>query len=405
VSDIEFDTPLDKLLYAQRQAIVFSAPIGSMLSKLRFREEPALTTTMKALPNGCYLYNPEYVDVTPIDHLVSLMTHAVFHAGLREGMCNQYWDPAKYRIGIEAKITQCIEDACLPQIMGTERVVEWDESAVEDIIDQIPETSVEAAIEACPLKLPLDIGADSEEDPDGGGDDNSDTRPALMTSALHDAAQIAKDMGREFLGLKLLIGNVMAPQIDWRTKLRYAVTQVPGLWGRSFRKPSRRSPGIAMGSGTPGYILPGPSSGYESVVLVIDLSGSVVGDRGLVEDFLAEMNGIIKLCQRPCRVIMHEYDVTQDFQTKTLDKIVEMLIGGGGTSFVPVYELLAQAQEKIPLVVWLTDLYGDHVPTEPPFPVIWVAGQNHDTAPWGTIIELPDQDSSRRDPYESDSEF
>jgi predicted metal-dependent peptidase len=400
-SDLEFETPLDKLLYSQRQAIVFSAPIGSMLSKLRFREETALTTTMKALPNGCYLYNPEYVDVTPIDHLVSLMTHAVFHAGLREGMCNQFYDPAKYRVGMEAKITQCIEDACLPQIMGTERVVEWDESAIEDIIDQIPETTVEQAIDMCPLKLPLDVGADSDEDPNNEEDESS-SRPSLMTSALQDAAQIAKDMGKEFLGLKLLIGTVMEPQIDWRTKLRYAISQVPGLWGRSFRRPSRRSPGIAHGSGMPGYILPGPSTGFESIVLVIDVSGSVVCDRGLVEDFLAEMNGILKLCQRPCRVIMHEYGITNDFEAKVLGDIIPELTGGGGTSFVPVYELLAESQQKIPLVVWLTDLYGDHVNTEPPFPMIWVAGHNHDTAPWGLIIELPEQHQERRDPYDDD---
>lgn len=397
-------TPEEKLLYAQQQAVVYCPPLGALLMKLRFRESPDQKETLRALSNGALLYNPMNVDAISENQLVSHMTEAVFHTALREGMRNQMYNEAKFRVALQSKIIQILDEAGLPEIFGTAelRKAEWDMLAPEEVLDQIADLTPEEAVELCPCKLPLTVGRDDDdpEDDDDADGGMGDTRPPILTAALGEMLAMAKDIGDEMLGLQLLIGDIYEPQIDWRQRLRHSMQQILGPWGRSFQRPHRRGHGIAQAIGMPGYVMPGPDRGFESVILCVDLSGSVVGDKGLVEDFCGEMNGIMKLCQRPCRVILHEVAVIDDFECKNLNDLIPKLKGGGGTDFVPTYERLCETHEKIPLVVWLTDLYGGHVPEPPPFPMIWVCGSNHDSAPWGQIIEIPTQNTEDRDAYE-----
>ncbi|NIQ77894.1 MAG: hypothetical protein GTN93_07335, partial [Anaerolineae bacterium] len=77
-----------------------------------------------------------------------------------------------------------------------------------------------------------------------------------------------------------------------------------------------------------------------------------------LEDFAAEINGILKLCNRPCRVILHESDIIDDFEAEEIPTVIQHLKGGGGTNFIPVFERIAQDDKAPPVLVFLTDLYG-----------------------------------------------
>ena len=61
--------------------------------------------------------------------------------------------------------------------------------------------------------------------------------------------------------------------------------------------------------------------------------------------------------------------------------------GGGGTSFLPVFEW-AQQQDRPPgLLVYFTDAQGRFPEQEPAFPVIWLV-KGKTPVPWGQRIQL-----------------
>ena len=62
--------------------------------------------------------------------------------------------------------------------------------------------------------------------------------------------------------------------------------------------------------------------------------------------------------------------------------------GGGGTSYIPVFEYLEKEEEAPNLLIYLTDGYGDQ-PKKPDYPVLWVitpGGRNY--IPWGLEAKM-----------------
>lgn len=390
-------TPKERLLYAQRQVLTYFPAIGIVICNLRFQEASEQPTSLVALPDGSCFFNPEYIEAIPPNQIPSLITHAAFHPACQENLRARWGhiEPWRFRVAFESFLHKLLEDAGMPEIFGTadHRVREWDdwstERAAKSIADPPPFIDPNlAAVAMCPVKLPLQLPKKKREG-DGDDEDERGTKPPIMTAALAKMNEFAKSIGQEFSGLKILLGKLFEPKIDWRTRLRSALSEVLGQLGRSYRRPHRRSGGISAACGRSYIPLPGPDRGFENVVFCIDLSGSVVGDRGLVESLFAEMGAIFKLCRRNCRVIFHEDGVIDDFETKDLKTVILRTKGGGGTDFRPVYKLLAKSKQRIPLVVWLTDLCGDHVDIEPPFPVLWVTGETHGAVPWGRHIIVP----------------
>jgi predicted metal-dependent peptidase len=217
---------------------------------------------------------------------------------------------------------------------------------------------------------------------------------SLMTSALANSASLAKSIGEGSQGLHLLIDKLREPKVTWRELLRYESGRHLGKRGRSFKRPHRRSGAISHALGQT-VILPGKNRQLDHVIVVFDLSCSVVGDRRMVEDACSELDVILNMFSHPSRVIFHESQVTADFEASKLVDVLDRLIGGGGTNFIPVYQHLAASEKSIPLVIWITDLFGKHWDAAPPFPIIWLTGHNHDDPPgWGKLIALPES----RDP-------
>jgi len=391
MSNIDHD-PQQRLIHTQQQAIKFSTSVAYVLANLRFHSEPNQDCTLQALPNGTLTYQPDYVLAMPIGLLVTHLYHAVLHVGLQESLMSQGHNPRKYRIGFETKCTQIQDEAGLSPIFGSQRMIEWDHCSIETILDQIPEVTEEQAIHACPLRIPLTFPTiDLPEFEEGETEDgkNGISTGSIMTATLTNAASLAKSIGEGSAGLHLLIDKLREPQVTWRELLRYAAGQHLGKKGRSFKRPHRRSGAVSHALGQT-VILPGKNRELDSVIVVFDLSSSVVDDRRMVEDCCAELDAILSLFKHPCRVIFHESHVTDDFEAEKLTDVLDRLIGGGGTQFIPVYQHLAASEKPISLVIWITDLFGTHWDAPPPFPIIWLTGHNHDTPPpWGQLVSLP----------------
>jgi predicted metal-dependent peptidase len=383
---------------------------GVLLTYLRFVEDPA-AGTFKALSNGTVQYNPAHVQAAPQKMLVSLIVHAVLHAALQENLRCRGRNPATFRKAFEIAINGIIARGGLP-VPGWLRDPALEDQAPEFIVDELTPISPQQAATLCPCQLPLpkpkdttleneeedqengkeqgpDVGEEGSSKPNKGaqGLGSEDSSHSILTSALIRMQDVAKDIGTDLAGLSIAIGQVLSPRISWQEELQIYFRELFGQQGRTFKRFNRRSFAI----GTP---LPGKNRGKGTVTIAFDLSGSVVCEAELVEEFVGELGGILKSCGKAARIILFEADVVDDFETLDILEVIPRLKGGGGTDFQPVFRLIGHEHPNALII--LTDLYGPMPPIEPTYPVLWVAGRVHDDPPWGQLIELPSDERRQR---------
>ena len=63
-------------------------------------------------------------------------------------------------------------------------------------------------------------------------------------------------------------------------------------------------------------------------------------------------------------------------------------VGGGGTSFTPVFDRIAADGLEPDCVVYLTDLYGSFPDRAPSYPVLW-GRTSKQSIPWGDVVDVP----------------
>jgi predicted metal-dependent peptidase len=208
------------------------------------------------------------------------------------------------------------------------------------------------------------------------------TRQAINAQMRHDAGKLPAHLQR-------LANELNKPRQNWRDALRRFVDQ-SNRFDYSWQNPDRRFPGAD-------FILPGLiADGVNHIVIVRDTSGSI--NQALLSKFNAEAQSMVDdgLIQR-LTVIDCDAAVHRVVELEQGDTIPATAIGGGGTSYRPVWRWLKD-QADVSAVVYFTDLdpndgYGD----EPHVPVLWAAwasiSQDYlnrcmTKVPWGEIIEL-----------------
>ncbi len=72
----------------------------------------------------------------------------------------------------------------------------------------------------------------------------------------------------------------------------------------------------------------------------------------------------------------------------TLQHNIPRIGGGGGTSFIPPFDYLADEGEKPETLVYFTDTGGTFPEDPPAFPVIWCCSESWCEPPWGEVIHV-----------------
>lgn len=145
----------------------------------------------------------------------------------------------------------------------------------------------------------------------------------------------------------------------------------------SRARPSRRFP-----------LLPGVKYTYgPKVVWAIDTSGSMSTKN------LKDITSVIRWMQKqvPVGVLQCDADVTEAKWNCKVSSKVKMK-GRGGTSFQPVFKFIEEKwEDKIDLLIYATDMYGDWPKKTPPYPVIWLNVSDwKGDVPFGKVIEMHD---------------
>jgi len=193
------------------------------------------------------------------------------------------------------------------------------------------------------------------------------------------AAQQARQAGRLSEAWLRLIDGLIQPQLPWRALLaRYLMSVARDDY--SFQRPPRRE-GAAL--------LPRLASAAVDLYIALDTSGSI-GNEELAQ-FAVEVDALKG--QIRARVTLHACDERLDnrgpwrFEPWEPVELPEKISGGGGTSFVPVFEWIAAERRRPDLLLYFTDAEGRFPPQAPDYPVVWLV-KGKSRVPWGERIQL-----------------
>lgn len=232
----------------------------------------------------------------------------------------------------------------------------------------------------------FDVVLDPPKDPITGMEDLPDEGEFLEAIARAYAA--AKAMGTLPGHLKRFVDELLAPQVNWRDHIRMLVSGKIGSRHETWSRPNRRRLVTQ-----PLVIIPGKRGyGAERVVIGVDTSGSVTPDE--LTAFFSEISGVLKDC-RPreivvigCDAHVDEDDVHVVSNMDELDQTrLKGLGGGGGTSFVPVFDYVAEHDLRPECLIYCTDMMGRFPADKPAYDVIWCATTDH-TAPFGEHVRI-----------------
>jgi predicted metal-dependent peptidase len=194
------------------------------------------------------------------------------------------------------------------------------------------------------------------------------------------ARQIAKSQGVGMGSLESEIDELLEPKLPWRELLRNFIL---ASTKSNYRicPPNRRH--IWRG-----LYLPSIYGEDIEVGFAIDTSGSMSDED--IKEGLSEVKSICEQFESytvhlfQCDYGIQEYRELTAYDFDFPDKIK----GRGGTSFVPVFEDIAERNITLACLVYVTDGYGTFPEIPPEYPVIWLTHSKDVEFPFGEVIYL-----------------
>lgn len=234
----------------------------------------------------------------------------------------------------------------------------------------------------------------SENKPPEQAAQERDQQEIRWQNALAQAAAITKEtqgMGQGTEGQLKFFEKLMEPRVSWTDEITAEFSRMPGSgsydWLRADEELLMR-----------GIFAPARSGfGCNTVVVIMDSSGSIYGVEGLIDRFFGELTGILTDV-KPKRIFVIWCDASVRATYEIYDEMDlaacyhEGAKGGGGTSFVPPFEWLKKQEiDDIDMAVYLTDGDGAFPSKPPPFPLIWgdISGYTGKYPKWARVVKIP----------------
>ena len=200
--------------------------------------------------------------------------------------------------------------------------------------------------------------------------------------AINDAKLITKGYSKNSLpeSFERNFGEILEPEIDWRTKLWNFLVRTPTDFGEFDRR--------LIYSGLYLENLEGESI---NVFCCIDTSGSISDYE--INKFMSEIKGIINAYPNlNCRLWYADHECYGPYNIDSIENVPKPK-GGGGTDFEPFFKDITKKEfnNNEGVCIYLTDGYGYFPEKEPDLPVLWVVipgGAGKEYFPFGEITKL-----------------
>jgi predicted metal-dependent peptidase len=234
----------------------------------------------------------------------------------------------------------------------------------------------------------LSPGSSKGQDPTQAAQQHDEQGWALSVQA---AAQAARLQGKLPAGIDRLVQEMAEPPVDWRDHIQGFMARSLGGGGWDFMRGDRR---LLMRRPDPIYAPSRSGYGCGTVVAAVDTSGSI-GETEL-SMFFGCMAGILGDCKPRRLVVMfcdakvHRVDELED-AGELHDLRLRGAPGGGGTSFIPVFDEVREMGITPDALVYLTDMYGSAPDKAPEYPVLWAKLPGSGSGfGWGDEVDIPE---------------
>ena len=408
---------IETKLSAARTRLILDKPfLGALVLRLPMQAAKPDWCPTTATDARTFYYNPEYIQDLSMDETAFMLAHEALHCALSHFARRQHRVRHRWDLACDYAINPLlIDDGLKPppnalhmplyKGMTAEEIYplldEDDESETLDkhAYDQDNEST---GSDSGMTEKDLDDRNESEKDPhndEEGGENQSqprqegqgagqpqplspDERETLNVQwqqRMAGAAQQALQHGKLGGELARMIDHLLQPQLPWRMLLARYMSAV-ARDDYSYMRPSRREGD---------FILPTLRSHQLDVVVAVDTSGSIKDPE--IEEFIDEIDAIkgqvrARITLLPCDAKLCEgapwvFEPWEAFQRP------DMISGGGGTSFLPVFRWTEAQGSRPDLLIYFTDAQGDFPAAEPDYPVIWLI-KGKSGVPWGQRIQL-----------------
>ena len=402
------DESASKRITKARAQLILRKPFFGFLSlRLEPKEMKAEDMPMPTMgTDGERLYYvPEFVNEQSDEHLQSIVCHECLHAALAHIWRRGEREPLRWNLAIDGAVNYQLQEQGFPLPPGLVMLPEAEKLSAEELYARIRQEEQKFSISGAGGETRQIEGdawddhsqhgkADSGDNGDGEGGGASremesmgkalaeaEKRARELESKwkewVSQARQIAKSQGTGLGSLEQQIDELLEPRLPWKELLRNFVLSTAKSNYRLI-PPNRKH--IWRG-----LYLPSIYGEEVEIAFAVDTSGSMSDEE--VKEGLSEVKAIcdqfegytIHLYQ--CDYGIQEYRELTAYNFDFPDKIK----GRGGTSFVPVFEDIAEKNLNPACLIFFTDLLGDFPDMPPQYPVIWLATTEQEV-PFGEII-------------------
>lgn len=366
-TDPRIDDKVREKLVTARIALLLKAPFfGNLATRLKLENADDWCGTA-ATDGRKFYYNSEFINKMPAKQVEFLMGHEVLHC---------VYDHMGRRGDRNPKVWNIADDYCVNQDLLDQRIGEkipvglystkYKGMSAEEVYDDLMKNVKEVTMDELAEML-LDEHLDGDEG-DGEGDDNKDGKPGRPKLSEQEKKEIRDEIKQAVLaaaqtcqsgqlpaGVRRMIKDLTAPQLDWRSLLQQEIQstmRTDFTWQRASRK------GWDMDA-----VMPGSDFDKEIDICVsIDASGSMTED--MLRDILSEVKGIME-SYTTFRLHLWSFDTSVYNATlytpENLDEIMEWdPAGGGGTSFECNWEYMREHEIMPKKFVMFTDGYPNY---------------------------------------------
>lgn len=408
-----------------RTALVMSSPYYGILAMRLIPKEGAEFKTA-ATDGKHFFYNPAYIAGMEDSKLKGLIAHQVGHCFLGHIWRRGTRDPRLWNIACDYALDAMLVRAKfdVPNPLVNPAWAGWSAEQIYAVLGeprqgsgqgnaqpgdgndgQSPDDAAEEQSEdATQRKQPgqagnTDGGAKSKQAAIdamfGEGPTKGEVLDAPAETAIQDqaewnqavvaAAQVAKSQGSLPGDLELLIQEIIAPKVDWKSITRRFAQMCASL-DYSWRTPSQRYTEV--------YLPRLRSEHMPPFVIGWDTSGSMMSakDQATV---MAEVSAIIEeVMPEVTHVVFFDARVTGTQEFMPGDPLKYEPRGGGGTRFEPVFEWIEEQGIDPACLMMFTDMYGSFPSEEPSYPVLWASTtkpselSDRYQAPFGEMVYL-----------------
>lgn len=388
-------------LIAVRRAKYFATGILSLTPV-----EHACADTIGVTKDGLLVYNPEYVENATAKELAGDWVHEWLHLMLGHHKRRGTRDGRTWNAACDLSIYDMVDGLGLDQIAGSLSPDRFDMAGgltADEYYDLVAKDPLPGDMPRCGSGAgnPLEDEPRRSKATPGRSQAEIDRAARCCAQAVRDAEALSP--GSVPGGLSMWADEKLGPpRVPWRRMLASAVSCAsqwrPGAVRRTYRRPSRRQAALGWGVGCP--IVSARYRPVPRVMLAFDTSYSMKWGDAL-RSGLSEAAGVLSgVGGGSVRFLACDCAVHEQREVSSVAELLASLKGGGGTSFVPVFDAVAKMRDRPELLVFVTDGGGEAPAEAPPWlRTIWLLVGEHRQRPsfgggrpWGTFIEVEDHE-------------